>query len=193
MSALMKSVLIHTGTHKTGSTSLQQFCARAVEQLLEDGILYPEAGRPDHASAGHHTLAWSIQQKRGLNALEGWEAVVEEVEASVASQVLLSSEVFETCSVNEIRQIRSFFPNATVQALVFLRDPFHYMVSMYKQYLKSWEETRSFRDFARDKMHLCDYSTLMNRWEQGLGETVIARSFEASRKIAAWKPACWMC
>lgn len=178
--ASMRSILLHIGTHKTGSTSIQQFLARVSDQLRKDDILYPEAGRPDdRAPHGHHTLAWSIQQRQGLENLEGWEEVAREIRRSSCNQVLLSSEVFETCSVEEIRQIRSFFPNFKVEALVYLRKPFGYMVSMYKQRIRAFGETRPFRQFADAKMHLCDYPALLERWRQGLGEgQITARSFE---------------
>lgn len=176
----MKSILLHIGTHKTGSTSIQQFLDRASDRLREDDILYPEAGRPDdRAPHGHHTLAWSIQQKQELRNLEGWGEVTSEIRQIPCSQVVLSSEVFETCSVEQIRQIRSFFPNAEVTVLVYLREPFSYMISMYKQHIRAWGETRSFRQFADAKMHLCDYPALLDRWRQGLGAgQVVVRSFE---------------
>lgn len=175
------TVLIHIGTHKTGSTSLQQFCVRAADQLIDDGILYPESGRPTDYDApwGHHVLAWSIQRKHGWTELEGWEAVKDEVAVSDASRVLLSSEGFVTCSVDQIRQISAFFPDAQIKALAYLREPFSHMLSVYKQYVTSWGETRSFRQFADAKMHLCDYPALLARWRRGLnGGRVLTRSFE---------------
>ena len=175
------TILIHIGIHKTGSTSLQQFCVQAADQLIDDGILYPESGRPADQDApwGHHVLAWSIQRKHGWTELEGWEAVKDEVEASGASRVLLSSEGFVTCSVDQIRQIRSFFPNAEVRALVYLREQFSHMLSVYKQYVTTWGETRSFRQFADAKMNLCDYPALLARWRRGLKDgRVLTRSFE---------------
>lgn len=175
------TVLIHIGTHKTGSTSLQQFCVRAADQLNDDGILYPESGRPtDHDPPwGHHVLAWSIQNKHGWTGLEGWKTVKDEVASSDVSCVLLSSEGFVTCSVDQIRRIRSFFPDAEVRVLVYLREPFSHMLSVYKQYVTTWGETRSFQKFADAKMHLCDYPALIDRWRQGLGSgRILTRSFE---------------
>jgi len=181
---IAKNVLIHIGTHKTGTTSIQKLCAHAADQMREDGILYPKTGRPKarNVSWGHHTLAWSIQRKRGLTGLEGWHEVKDEVASCDASQVLLSSEAFVTCTVGQIRRIRSFFPNAMVQALVYLRNPLDYMMSVYSQYVRRYGETQPFRELAVEKMHLCDYSTLIDRWREGLGESVIVRSFEVHRK-----------
>lgn len=176
----MKSILLHIGTHKTGSTSVQKFLSRASGQLLEDNVLYPEAGRPDdRAPHGHHVLAWSVQQRQGLEELEGWEEVTAEIRESPCSRVVLSSEVFSECSVEQIRQVCSLFPNAEVQVLIFLREPFSCMVSVYKQHIRAWGETRSFRQFAEAKMQLCNYQSLLDRWREGLGNgSVFARSFE---------------
>lgn len=178
-----QDVLIHIGTHKTGSTSLQQLFTRASDRLFEDGILYPESGRPDeHSPHGHHLLAWSIQQKRGLDARTEWTQVVNEAEDRPASLVLISSEEFESCTHAQIQRIRDFFPHSTVRALVYLRDPVDYVISQYKQNISSSGETRSFRSFAEALIDRCDYSALVQRWEEGLGEPVVVRSFETCRE-----------
>jgi len=179
-----RDILIHIGTHKTGSTSLQQLLTRASDRLFEDGILYPEAGRPDEhwPPYGHHLLAWSIQQKRGLSARAEWNRVIDEAEKTPASLVLISSEEFESCTRVEIQKIRSFFPQSTVRALVYLRDPVDYIISQYKQNISTSGETRSFRSFAEALIDRCDYNALVQRWEEGLGEPVIVRSFETCRE-----------
>lgn len=42
MSTDSKKVVIHIGGHKTGTTSLQRFCAHNKDALLEQGIYYPD-------------------------------------------------------------------------------------------------------------------------------------------------------
>lgn len=179
-----RSILLHIGTHKTGSTSIQQFLARAAGQLLEDGILYPRAGRPERfAPHGHHLLAWSIQQKRGLTSFEGWNDVVDEIRRTSCPQVCISSEVFTTCSSDQIRQIQAFLEGADITVLLYLRDPLEYMVSLYKQHITAWGDPRSFREFVKEKIHLCDYRALVRRWRQVLGpEQVIVQSFDECRE-----------
>lgn len=174
----MESIILHAGIHKTGSTSLQKFCAQAADKFLEDGILYPESGRPEMAPAGHHTLAWSLRGQRGLTNLEGWRELTSEIENSSATHIVLSSEEFEACTVSEITRIRDIL-GKTTKVLLYLRDPVDYMVSQYKQNIKSSGEVRSFRAFASALLHRCDYEALVRRWTAGLGQgQVIVRSFE---------------
>ena len=173
---------MHIGTHKTGSTSLQQLCDRAASQLREDGILYPKAGRPNSHPWAHHILAWSVQQERGFNNLEGWEKVAQEIRKSGAARVLISSEGFVRCSVSDIKKIKCLLPNAKVKAIVYLRNPVDYIISFYKENITGKGETRSFKKFYRDKKRMCKYTALIDRWKKGLGESVIVRSFEGCSK-----------
>lgn len=176
----MKSILIHFGTHKTGSTSLQQFCARAADQLKDDGILYPKSGRADALPWGHHVLAWSVQKERGFVDLEGWEEVAAEIRESSASKVLISSEGFSRCSRLQVERIKSLLPNVKIKGVVYLRNPIEYMISLYKQHITGKSETRSFESFAKDMICKCDYPAMVKRWERGLGQSVIVRSFNES-------------
>lgn len=64
----MNEIILHIGTHKTGTTTLQRFCASASDALAERGILYPRSARPRYGpTAGHHLIPWSIRGKRGGN------------------------------------------------------------------------------------------------------------------------------
>ena len=39
------TLIVHVGTHKTGSTSIQAYCMDNYDMLRQDGYLYPRAGR----------------------------------------------------------------------------------------------------------------------------------------------------
>lgn len=171
-------IFVHIGTHKTGSTSLQQLCDRAASQLREDGVLYPKAGRPNSHPWAHHILAWSVQQERGFNNLEGWEKVAREIRKSGAARVLISSEGFVRCSVSDIKKIKCLLPNAKVKAIVYLRNPVDYVISLYKEKITGKGEARSFKKFSRNKKRMCNYPALIDSWKKGLKEPVIVRSFE---------------
>ena len=77
MSKSTPRILLHIGTHKTGTTSLQAFFFLNRDQLKKSSsILYPETGSPrvqHEAKYGHHLLAWSILQCKGVNDLSIWD------------------------------------------------------------------------------------------------------------------------
>ncbi|MGV6852729.1 MAG: hypothetical protein ACWA5R_11220, partial [bacterium] len=54
----MKKVILHIGTPKTGTSSIQRWLYQHSETLLELGILYPRTGRQGVA---HHLIARVIQ------------------------------------------------------------------------------------------------------------------------------------
>ena len=52
-----KLLLLHVGTHKTATTSLQAALVASSGELASDGTLYPETGR---IHFGHHNIAWGL-------------------------------------------------------------------------------------------------------------------------------------
>lgn len=84
---MSKQIHLHIGTHKTGTTALQQTLAENREQLVQQGFLYPQAGWHQFAQ---HFLAFEKkgQVNTGMSAeVEGvWEALREEIETRCLSQ-----------------------------------------------------------------------------------------------------------
>ena len=54
----MKTAYIHIGTHKTGSTSIQDFLFKNRTKLRDRGFLYPLSGiSPKNLFGQHHLTA----------------------------------------------------------------------------------------------------------------------------------------
>lgn len=78
----MKTVYLHIGTHRTGSTSIQRFLANGEEALADRGVIYPKTGRPDTEWSnryGHHLLHWSLVGKNGVSSDQVWRDLQEEI------------------------------------------------------------------------------------------------------------------
>ena len=56
---MKKRIIIHAGTHKTGTTFLQSFLSLNYKRLLDKGILFPLSGKIGKFS-GHHNIAWQL-------------------------------------------------------------------------------------------------------------------------------------
>lgn len=163
----MKRIFLHIGTHKTGTTAIQKFLSNAEEKLREDSILYPKSGRPDvehGAQYGHHLLAWAILKKNGIDHFNDWERVVNEIKVADQRTVVLSAEGFESCTEEQVQKVSALLDDFEVHIILYLRNPFDYTVSSYKQFVKSGITAESFEEFAKRWVKRCNYSELVQRW-----------------------------
>lgn len=90
-----RSLWLHAGLHKTGTTSLQAFLKHERERLNAHGIRPIRAGTSQRLD-GHHNLAWELtgDARRDLDAGTLDEAI-EEI-AGFDGDAILSSEDFES-------------------------------------------------------------------------------------------------
>lgn len=179
-------IVLHIGTHKTGTTSIQDALRVAEERLLQQGILFPQTGRP-HGQSGQHMLAWAAiknkQHKLPEPATPVWDALQEEMLAARPRMTILSSEGFEQASRGEINAIKQQLREHTVTVIVYLRNPRAYLRSAYKQQVKMGKCHISFRQFIEKNIDGCDYRSLVYRWADAFGEeSVRVRLFEVASK-----------
>ena len=90
-------VLIHAGTHKTGTTSLQALFTQHRKTLRERGILYPLTGvLPNGTGIDSQTnIAWELMGHDSFDPAVGvLDELIAEVASSGCEKVLLSSEEF---------------------------------------------------------------------------------------------------
>jgi hypothetical protein len=180
-------IIIHAGTHKTGSTSLQVFLRKAEKQLEEQGILVPGSGRPSgfghNVSCGHHVLAWSLRGKWGVTTDESWHALCQEINVWKGDRVVLSAEDFQNLTTEHIARIREYLDGYDLHMVAYVRNPLGYMISSYKQRVKMGTYAGTIRKYAREFAERLDYGVLINRWVKVLGsERVHVRIFDKVRK-----------
>lgn len=90
-------LILHAGTHKTGTTAIQTFAARHREALARRGVLYPDLaplGRADHKHP-HHAFAHALADKeKALPAAEAARlaGLWAEAAAAAGATVLISAE-----------------------------------------------------------------------------------------------------
>jgi hypothetical protein len=172
----MQQLILHIGTHKTGTTFIQRFLASIQEELLSEGILYPISGRPKATGThqfGHHLLGWSACKMKGFDFFEDeqyWLDVLEEIHTVKPKMVVISSEAFGSCSPEQIVRVRKYFADFDVKVLIYLRNQFDFMVSWYKECVKSTMYEYSFREFIPEHIYFCDYDRLLKKWIEVFGK-----------------------
>lgn len=185
--AKRKTVLIHIGMHKTGSTTIQHFLNNNRDLLRGKGILYPDT----HGGAAHHLIAsLTYADKSSRKAFprharnkyaneESWKnhmrARIQDILSAPQDTVLLSSERFEFSAPEELV---SLFPDTSMRILVFVRRQDERIESQFNQNLKRRlaDTTELLR--YHEKAAVRDYDRLRH-WEDVLGAgNVIVLPFE---------------
>jgi hypothetical protein len=166
--------VLHIGTNKTGTSTLQEYLGTHRAELLLRGIWYPTIGSFPHA---HHDLAYAI--KKGDFASYGISPdVVSESTAPLGTRtILISSEAFHT--IRDIESIAAMFPPDKTQVVLYLREHVSYLASWYREAVQARDVTCSFYDFAQ----IFGYSLmdLVGRWEAVYGGNLHVRHYERDK------------
>jgi hypothetical protein len=129
----MTVLLLHAGTHKTATTSLQAMFAEQSADLEQQGLYYPRAGR---YLSGHHNAVWGLYGDRRFDAAAGdLDDVVAEMAGRPAGPTLISSEDLEYLHrrPEQLCHLRDRFLGAGYEphVVLFLREPVSYFESLY--------------------------------------------------------------
>jgi len=138
----LKTLYLHIGLHKTGTTTIQKNLWNARTELLEKGYYIPSTGRPFQDSAAHHNIAAQL----GLNgiynsSIGGIDNLITEICESDKKNYILSSENFSAIFMAEInvtafvKYIKPLFNE--IKIVLYLRNVVVSMQSLYAQILSS--------------------------------------------------------
>lgn len=194
----VRTVIIHAGPPKTGTTTIQSFMFRASTALSQAGILYANAGRlmagqtlrvrrptgwmQKHGpGTGHHLLPWTLlDEVADLGADECWAALIDEFRIAQESVAVVSSEAFSRLDRTRVDAVRGYLAEFNVLVVAYVRSPFSRMLSDYTQRVKSGRYHRSFGDFvAAERELLENYDGFLETWGEVFGsEQIHVRDFE---------------
>jgi hypothetical protein len=168
--------VLHIGTNKTGTSTLQEYLGTHRADLLLRGIWYPNLGSFPHA---HHDLAYAIK-KKDFGAYGLAPEVVSDAAAPLgAKTVLLSSEAFHT--IREVGDVAAVFPPETTRVVLYVREHVSYLASWYREAVQARNVTCSFHDFAQ----IFGYSLmeLVDRWDAVYGKNLYVRHYERNKLV----------
>lgn len=146
-------LILHIGSGKTGTTSIQKALSLSRNYLTQKGVLYPELGNADN----HNLLAASFretgqpQPRRLLGrygssdgvllaSRDAWLAVKQQAERNDFHTVILSGEFFFRHVEHHglAVQNKRIFPNLeSTQVVAYLRRPSSHYVASLQQRLKA--------------------------------------------------------
>jgi hypothetical protein len=193
---MQKTLYIHIGAHKTGTSAIQRFLSTNREILKGNGYLYP-----GHDIA-HHDMA---EEFRTLslpqiinNPKRATHTYFDEIDNSNLNKFIVSSEVFER-SGHFVDHLKNFLMNKyQVKIIFYIRRQDDKIESIYNASVKN-PQARSdipFSEFISNQSEISqhgrfclsrcckkfgelDYYSVLHPWSQAFGkENIIVRCYE---------------
>ncbi|MFZ5964888.1 hypothetical protein ACOXXX_18240 [Thalassococcus sp. BH17M4-6] len=182
----MKTLYLHIGRGKTGTTAQQAYLGRNRDALLAAGVDYLLAGDRGRG-VGHQAFAKSfITDMPGImiparDPAGIREQTAAEICASPAPAILLSSENLPLANLGDLRAWFDALPVRLRFEVIFLvRSQDELAESEYNQMVKLKRETRSVDAYAAT-MEGADYDAECTAWRDRFGADAIhARVYDAS-------------
>jgi len=197
---MVKSLIVHIGMPKAGSTAIQRFLDDNTTPLAAFGIAFVKAGR------GRQPIQHAALHTRGLNLLsdspisdtkralvaEQWEQVKAEIIAGSASTYVVSMEGLYPTLINDSAIYRSWFyelrQHCEVKICVYLRRQDLWVESLFSQFSKGDHPSRASHDII-DMWHKLDDKGYLN-YDHNLSQLstldtdqIIVRPFETVQLV----------
>jgi len=185
----MARLVIHAGTGKTGTSSIQVSILENKEALASQGIVFLETilSKPDKSAK--HGLEWL---KFGSRERKAFKAEVASL-VKTDKVVILSNEALWKRGIKDLRVLKKIFKGFDCQVVMYVREQVEYLESRTLQAMKKGQKVleldfsdpenpagldRFLNQFAP---HL-NYLEVAKRWEKVFGEgTLQARLYSRDR------------
>lgn len=134
-----KTIFVHIGAHKTGTTSLQRFFRDHSDKLGDLGYFYPQSASYSFAQ---HRLAFALKGMRDPSVGDipifdtEIDELLQEIEQSPHSRVIISSEELFSVNAGAVDSLREALNGYSVFILAVLRRPDELFASLYNQLAK---------------------------------------------------------
>jgi len=176
-------IYIHIGTHKTGTTYIQNYLCNNKYILNAADVLYPDVGVMQNA---HHKLGGSLIHGLGLNVWGGggnkfsrisdipvWRQIKLITERCRKEKLIISTEEFEW--LTEPAVIKDYLPEHDFKIIVYLRKQDSYLSSLYQTLVSDYpiRLSKAFDNWLHElseRNHIYNYNVLVNRWSGAFGK-----------------------
>lgn len=166
-------LLLHVGTQKTGTTTIQGFLKNTTEPLAAAGVHYLNTGRTNIA---HNVMIQMIRKGRGPGLAK---RLINEMGRHPDKTCVISSEMFFRKDMADY--FAEHFPQEireNTKIVIYLRRQDKFAEAMWKQRVKNGRYTGSPLDYMGSNKNL-NYLPTLNHFANVFGkENLIVRPFE---------------
>ncbi len=175
----MKTVYLHIGFHKTGTSALQEYLSEHRDYLFENGILYPECF--DTKYPGNVDLSWAFNKKppkwssvNDENQNEVFEFYAKQLDLTTCDSIVISSEDFVLLDnqIESIVKIKDFFQNYEVKIIAYIREPIDFIISLYSHAVRARAINVDLKMFIAEQFSFrsADYPARLHPWVKVFGK-----------------------
>ncbi len=159
----MKTIYLHIGIHRTGTTRIQRWCYDNSNLLLDNDFLYPKIGIPNR-EYGHHQIAHYFDKSKLYDNSETINALLKNIQSSDNQNIIISSEAFCLLNKMEIDHLNNTFHEYNTKVLLFLREPEEWLISSWKKRISLGSEKKSLISYAKDNIQKTSFSYYESMW-----------------------------
>ncbi|TRD22433.1 hypothetical protein [Palleronia caenipelagi] len=170
----MPRLIIHIGSQKTGSTSIQTFLTQVEDKLAAKGINYVSAAR---GPAAHNKLAYKRDTDNFPRLMR---RLVREVQGAPDQTHIISAEML--FSPRMASSLTEFLPadlREETRIVGYIRRQDKFLEAMYKQVSKTGRFRGTPADYRRKRQNALNYSATFDAYANGFGrENVVVLPYE---------------
>ncbi len=178
--------ILHIGTDKTGTSTLQKFFRMNESNLAKKDIFYPKTfGDRNHTKL--FVYACEPQRRIHLQLILGltnvqqvevfrnkiWKSFCQEIKNNDCNKLLLSTEFlsFSLNSNEEIKFLKNFLDNFvnTYKVIVYLRPQHEISISRYSEMVKGGGTRKSILPETDENDSFYNYEKILERWGKIFG------------------------
>ena len=190
----MKRLLIHIGTGKTGTSTIQNFLFANQKKLAAKfSIFYPEQGlsKIDHFGEEIHAH-YPIVSWLNNRETESLDKLIHSINSSACETAIISCENFyHHLQTESIAYLGSVFKDYSVEIICYVRRQDQYMESAWKQQIKVGAMKMAFADFLQRHTHEkylnevhANYYRMLKPWANVFGmDAIKVKVFDKSEWV----------
>jgi hypothetical protein len=167
---LPDKIVLHIGSHKTGTTAIQKTLLENRESLKASGIFYPDIG---FFYFGHHHMVEALRSEDG----DRFAAMAEEINA-LDGTVVISSENFSSCPADAVNTLARLLKAGSIEIIYYQRNVLELIYLWWLELVKHGNKDILLRFYADSltrpgRQHLLNPKTILDRWGDAFGEDAV--------------------
>ncbi|MFT7312285.1 MAG: hypothetical protein ACI9J5_000410 [Paraglaciecola sp.] len=176
---MKKTLIIHGGMHKTGSSVIQRTLYANRQELLRKGILYPMTGLIHDSQIGHRHYGFMKALENSERSHDLFSQFNKEVDESGCNVVILSHEDILSPKQSILDGVKLLTENYDIKLICYVRDPIQYFNAKYKEWVRRQKYAGEPAEFVIEHLNYLEWDKLLVPWFEHLPKhNIVVRKYD---------------